>query len=205
MRFFAKILVITAIAVMINLALSFYRNLDRQVAVSVPEVAGKFIVLSDSDRNEELQHVRSANCGGYEAVLSEIQRRFDIRTEQQVAAAEWNYAYTATLEVVREAVRQGSFHSSCLAMVSNSEMSETNKLVLLTRDGDIVVGYDTPMNHWYEGIAFTLWSKVDHDGWGFDTLAIADFTEGMSAKVMNEMQEVPIASVSSRTPRGQRG
>lgn len=204
MRTLTRGLLIIAFFAAVSLVHSFL-IIDRQVEVSVPVVTGKFIVLSDSGQNNELQKVRATKCGAYGPVLNEIQYRFHDRTEQQVTAAEWDYAYVATLEVVREAVKEGSFHSSCLVMVSNSEVSETSKLVLITPDGDVVVGYDTPVNHWREGSAFTLWSNVDHESWHFDTLAIADFTNGMSAKVNDEMVEVPIASILSSAPRGQRG
>lgn len=145
---------------------------------------------------------RTNECGGYQAVLSAIKVRFEKRTEQDVVAAESNYAYAVTIEVMYEAVRKGTMHYLCLAMVSNSEVSDTNLFVILTPIGDFAIGYDASIGkEEREAAAFTPWSKVDHEGWSFDTLAIADFTNGPSAKVYETMKEVPIVSVTERDPK----
>lgn len=144
---------------------------------------------------------RSEECGGYQAVLSSIEKRFSERTEQDVFAAEGNYAYTLAIEVMHDAVKQGTMHQLCLAMVYASEISETNLLVILTPIGDFVVGYDAAGGNESGGAAFTPWSKVDQEGWGFDTLAFADFTAGLTTKVYEEMKEMPIISVSEHDPK----
>lgn len=157
-----------------------------------------FIRLADESANAELQLKRATECGGYRAVLSEIESRFESRTEQDVFEAEWNYAYAVATDVMSDAVRQGTMHYACFAMVYNSEVSETNTFVLITPDGDFAIGHDAPINHWREGTALTAWSKVDHAGWGFDTFAIADFTDGLSAKVYDEIREVPLVRTTQK-------
>lgn len=144
---------------------------------------------------------RSEECGGYQAVLSSIEKRFSKRTEKDVRAAEGNYAYMLAIEMMHKAVRQGTMHQLCLVMVSNSEVSETNLFVILTPVGDFVIGYDEAGGRESGATAFTPWSKVDHEGWSFDTVAFADFTGGLTAKVYEEMREVPIVSVTENDPK----
>lgn len=160
-----------------------------------------FIRLADADREQELRDLRTKKCAGYEAVLAEIQSRFGDRTEQAVFEAEWNYAYEVTLNVMQKAVKKGTMHPLCLAMVYDADVSETNVFVLLTPVGDFAIGYDAPINHWREGTALTRWSQVDQEGWGFDTFVIADLTNGLSAKAYEEMQEVPLANLTKKEKR----
>lgn len=190
MRTLTALLFIFASAFSIGHHNNWWESVDEMQVASIEKSVDDrdFVSPADEGFRHELNDIRAVECTGYQYVLREIGNRFAKRTEQQVAAAENDYAYILAIQVMTEAVEDGIMHYTCMPMVFNSEVSETNKFVLMTPEGDYVIGYEWS-DDWRNGSAYTPWSQVDHAGWGFDTIAFTDFTDG---EVYEGMREFPL-------------
>lgn len=199
-----------AVVIVFGLLFAFRGQIDyiiqtlqyQTLALNVEEPEGdkflRFVGTKDTDRESWERIWRANNCANYKEVIDKVQSRFDSRTPKQVWDAEGDYASLLVVEEMNKAVRLGTMSRSCLVRISDSMTPEEEVFVLLAPFEDYVIGYELPDDNGQGGLAVTPLSKVHPKGYAFDIMELADFTDGLSQAVYDEMNLVKIVPIGDR-------